>query len=319
MLGTLFHEGFTGDPRVEQLRHRPMDPDLPHVVYGQGDLFYKNGGRYRVGYTMLETSGIPEEWVRQCNAMDEVWVPSEFNRQTFMESGVTRPIEVMPLGVNPHQFHPDIDAERFSSRYTFLSVFEWGERKNPASLLRAFCRAFAPDDDVALVIKYSMPMLFDRQQFLKELNLPDKTPPITFLQSKSIAYQEMGSLYRGADCFVSTTHGEGWGMPMLEAMACGLPTIATNWSAHTMFMNEQNSYPVPVDPLIPAVVRCPYYEGFSWAQIDEDALAERMRHINLHPNEAKRKGMSASKEVREKWTWEKSAACIEARIRQWGI
>ncbi len=50
---------------------------------------------------MLEVNGLPQEWVRQANLMDEVWVPSRFNKETFQLSGVRVPIHVIPLGVDP--------------------------------------------------------------------------------------------------------------------------------------------------------------------------------------------------------------------------
>ena len=65
------------------IRRRPFETNCPQVAYGQGDVLYKNDGRYKIGFTMLETTGIPAEWVRQCNLMDEVWVPSSFNEKTF--------------------------------------------------------------------------------------------------------------------------------------------------------------------------------------------------------------------------------------------
>ena len=55
-------------------------------------------------------------------------------------------------------------------------------------------------------------------------------------------------------------------MPVIEAMACGLPVIATDWSAHRDFMNEQNAYPLPIEGLVSAKAKCPYYTGFRWAQ-----------------------------------------------------
>ena len=123
---------------AEIIRARPLDAQRPQVVYGQGDIFYRNFGAYKVGFTMLETDGIPAEWARQANLMDEVWCPSEFNVKTFRDSGVTRPIHVIPLGIDPGYFNPQIRTSRVSERYTFLSVFEWGERKAPELLMRAF-------------------------------------------------------------------------------------------------------------------------------------------------------------------------------------
>ena len=55
--------------------------------------------------------------------------------------------------------------------------------------------------------------------------------------------------YAAADVFVLPSRGEGWGRPHVEAMAMGLPVIATNWSGPTAFMTPANSYPLRVEAL----------------------------------------------------------------------
>ena len=71
---------------------------------------------------MLETTGIPDEWVRQANMMDEIWVPSSFNVSTFRESGVTVPIYTIPLGIDYNFFNPHIKSYKKHNKYTFLSA-----------------------------------------------------------------------------------------------------------------------------------------------------------------------------------------------------
>ncbi|MEO8198394.1 MAG: glycosyltransferase, partial [Thermoanaerobaculia bacterium] len=124
----------TGDYYLNVVRGR----ELPRahatsgiaVVYGQGDVFRRAIGKVRVGFTMLEVDGFPRDWVEQANEMDEIWVPSEFNRQGFLDSGLTRPIHKIPLGIDTDVFHPG--ARRLASptgEFVFLANFEWGERK----------------------------------------------------------------------------------------------------------------------------------------------------------------------------------------------
>jgi glycosyltransferase involved in cell wall biosynthesis len=300
---------------AEMIRARPLDARRPQVVYGQGDIFEKNFGAYKIGFTMLETAGIPAEWVRQANLMDEVWCPSHFNVKTFRDSGVTRPIYAIPLGIDPGYFNPQIRTTRVSERYTFLSVFEWGERKAPEMLLRAFNEEFRFDEPVVLVCKIlNADTSVDVHEQIRKLELKAGGGSIHVSLNQVVPTYQLGMVYRSADCFVLTTRGEGWGMPILEAMACGLPVIATDWSAQCDFMNAGNAYPIAVERLVPAVAKCPYYEGFQWAEPSYSDLRRLMRHVYANRGEARAKGERASREVLSRLTWDKSALKMIERL-----
>lgn len=302
--------------KINVITQRKFNNDYPQIVYGQGDVFKKNTGKYKIGFTMLETTGIPEEWVRQANLMDEVWVPSTFNVETFRNSGVKVPIYVIPLGIDPNYFNSKIRSYKKHHRYTFLSVFEWGERKAPEILLKAYSKAFTKKDNVLLICKvFNNDGSINVENEIKKMRLPEDGPEIMFLYNQRIADYQMPTLYRSADCFVLPTRGEGWGMPILEAMACGLPVIATNWSSQIDFMNEFNAYTLNIDGLIDAEAKCPYYKGFQWANPSEQHLVELLRYVYAHQDEARKKGDNASKEVLEKWTWENSALKIKERLK----
>ena len=289
------------------------------VIYAQGDVFERNSGKYRIGYTMLETDHIPEEWATAANRMDEVWVPSSFNVETFRNSGVTRPIHVVPLGVDPDYFHPGIASFPLSDSFTFLSVFEWGERKAPEILLKAFNDEFQHKENVVLVCKTSnSDPGVDVASQVKDLKLKPGGGRIVFSLNEILPAYQLGALYRMADCFVLPSRGEGWGMPILEAMACGLPVIATDWSSQCDFMNVENAYPLRVERLVPARAKCPYYQGFKWAQPSYEDLRRLMRHVYEHPAEARDKGARASLDAQANWTWSRSGTRILERLRAIG-
>jgi len=307
-------------PKIKAIRSKPKELSIPQVIYGQGNIFYKNSGSYKIGYSMLEVSGIPREWVDQANLLDEIWVPSKFNVETFKRSGVKKPIYVMPLGINTEYFNPDIKSYFNSDKYVFLSVFEWGERKAPEILLNAFNQEFTKKDEVVLLLKIlNVDPGLDIVDEIKKLNLTsDNRAKVIILLNRDIADYQMGSLYRAADCFVLPTRGEGWGMPTLEAMSSGLPVISTDWSAQTEFMEDDICYPIQVKSMIPAIAKCPYYEGFEWADPDIDHLKQLMRHVYENRDEASQKGRLAAERIASKWTWDHAAKRIKERLLEVG-
>jgi len=286
------------------------------VVYGQGDVFHRNKGRHRVGYTMLEVDGIPREWVRQANEMDEVWVPSGFNRDAFLASGLKKPVHVVPLGVDIDHFHPGIRGVRNpAGDFVFLANFEWVERKRADMLLKVFNQTFRRRDAAVLVCKIiNVNWSTNVRAQIEALALSASGGRIAFLHNREFPYHQLGALYRSADCYVSAGRGEGWDMPLMEAMACGLPTIATDWGAHTEFVHEGISYPLKIRGLLPAGARAPYDEGVRWADPDPEHLAHLLRHVFEHREEAAEKGRRAAAEMAAKWTWNHAARRIAERL-----
>lgn len=317
--GTVFpvdEPAHTDSYLVNCVRSRKFGEAPVQVVYAQADVFEKNNGKIKIGYSMLEVTGIPREWVRQANLMDEVWVPSEFNKVTFKESGVHVPIHVIPLGIDPAYFSPTMRGEKLDDTFTFLSIFEWGERKAPEILLKAFSDEFSIADPVVLVCKVNN---FDGgvnvRSEIEKLGLRTGGGRIVIAENAILKNYDLGALYASADCFVLSTRGEGWGMPILEAMACGLPVIATNWSAQTDFMNEENAFPLEVERMIPASAKCPYYDGFDWAEPSYEHLRYLMRWVFTNQLEASARGLSAASDVRSKWSWSNTASAIKGRIK----
>lgn len=299
------------------IRGRRVNPSGVHVFYGQADCFRTNYRSYKIGYTMLEVDGLPREWVRRANMMDEVWTPSSFNARVFRESGVTRPINVMPLGVNPAYFNPCITGYPVPGVFTFLSAFEWGERKAPEVLLRAFADEFRADEPAVLVCKvYNQDASVNIPRQVGRLGLREGGGRVVFSINEVVPAHQLGALYRSADCFVLPTRGEGWGLPLLEAMACGLPVIATGWGAQTDFLDDEIAYPLGVERVVPARAKCPYYEGFNWAEPSYEHLRALMRRVYENREEASLKGSRASAEVLSRWTWRHSVEKIVGRLRE---
>jgi glycosyltransferase involved in cell wall biosynthesis len=300
-------------PRIRQLQQAPVRLDVPQVVYAPGDRFHKNSGSYRIGFTMLEVDRLPAAWVEQANQMDEIWTPTAWGADVFRSSGIHRPVVVVPLGVDTSQFKPGTTRDHLPQHTVFLSVFEWSKRKGWDILLRAYRAAFRPDDPVLLLLKIDCREPATNP--LRELGdlLPEPSPPVGVLYNQTLSVAQLAELYQQSDCFVLPTHGEGWGMPVLEAMACGTPAIATHWSGPTAFLDEQNGYPLPMRSLTPTGLDKPYYQGAQWAEPDKTALVDLLRQTAANPAERQRKGAQAAQDAQQ-WSWQQAIERVYKRL-----
>ena len=270
-------------------------------------------GRRRVGRTTFETDRLPSDWIGRCNAMDEVWVPTEFNRGTFTAAGVdSSKLHVVPEGVDTEIFRPGVRPLEIPHKrgFTFLSMFDLQARKGFDLLLKAYLAEFRADEDVSLVLKVTqhsgqrvdtaaeLAYFVEREAGCK---LED-TPPIILLD-EFVPQSEMPRLYAAANAFVLPSHGEGFGRPYAEALACGLPVIATRWSGHLDFLHDENSFLIDIEGLVPACEEVEYFAGHQWAQPSVEHLRQLMRKCIQRPEEARRRAELGRAEMVAHWDW----------------
>jgi hypothetical protein len=246
--------------------------------------------------TMFECDDLPGRWVRELRAFDQVWVPSTFNAETFARAGIPHErLHVVPIGIDAPAFAPDGPQLHLPNRRrtAFLSVFDWNERKGTDVLLRAWSDAFAADDDVVLYLRTGRSTVGARgtpPDELRRLGLdPARLAPIEVLD-QPLPADAYAALFRSVDAFVLTSRGEAFCIPMLEAMASGLPVIGTGFGGSADFLDETTGFPVPAH-LVPVarslVERIPFYAGQRWAEPSIEATVTAMRSVAHDPQGAR--------------------------------
>ena len=201
------------------------------------------------------------KWVEACNKMDRVVVPSEFIKNTIQSTApLTTPISVIPESF-PESFenHSESLDLKLSTKFNFLVFGQLTatdpalDRKNTFTTVKWLYEAFRKDPDVGIILKvnHGTNSKMDKKivkkllkSFLDGINY--NGVPKIYLLHGMMKETEIAGLYKNPDikCLVSTTRGEGWGLPLLEAAACGMPVMATNWSAHTEFLNHGKWLPI---------------------------------------------------------------------------
>ena len=129
----------------------------------------------------------------------------------------------------------------------------------------------------------------------------------------------MAGLYTACDCLVHPYRGEGFGLPIAEAMACGLPVIVTGMGAALDFCDENNAYLIPAKKACLPEKRMGDLEtvDFPWyAEPDMEALATHLRHVFVHPDEARAKGQRGRERILAGFTWDHAALAAEGRLRE---
>jgi glycosyltransferase involved in cell wall biosynthesis len=242
-----------------------------------------------IGYTTYESRTLPAHWPDALQVMDEIWVPSGFNREIFQHETDGK----IPIRTLPHSIQPDLYrnqprlGQSPETPFTFLSVFEFSYRKGWDTLLRAWAQTFTQHDPVRLHLHTYHPETgFPERQaksFLRTLN-PQHAP--IHVSQAFLSDSQMKSLYASAQAFVLPSRGEGWGIPLMEAMATGLPTIGPSSTGCTDFMNPKNSWLIPgkweiIPPLAMNTWRMDstLLAGQEWFEPQVDALSQILREV----------------------------------------
>jgi GT2 family glycosyltransferase/glycosyltransferase involved in cell wall biosynthesis/Tfp pilus assembly protein PilF len=315
------------DPRyaaLAQRMNRPLADADVHVRHRwPPDLSAVPSGRYAL-MQPWEFGSVPRAWVEavRTGVVHQVWAYTRYVRDCYIDSGVdAQRVAIVPPGIDADRFRPGLtphEVVRTDGSFRFLFVGGTLYRKGIDILLRAWREAFSATDDVALVIKDMGVGTFYRDQTagqpIRELQSDPGCAEIQYL-TQDVPGSEVPRLYAAADALVHPYRGEGFGLPVAEAMACGLPVIVTRGGACDDFCPSNIGYGVASRRRPVQLGGGEDVVGQAWQlEPDLDALVTLMRAVFEGRKEAGRRGAAGSEYVRSRFTWQHSAEAALAAV-----
>jgi ADP-heptose:LPS heptosyltransferase/glycosyltransferase involved in cell wall biosynthesis len=300
---------------------------------------FEKMARVNIGITAgIEVDRVSPEWIKKINEkVDLVIVPSEHSKNTMLNVGyntpegalrVQKPLAVCAEGVDTKYYNTDPVPEgvrQFDLEADFNYLFvglgldkPLGEdRKNLGNLVKWFCERFKDDPNVGLVLKAGIvngslmdyEMLLHRIREIKKLVGCGQYPRVQVIHGR-LSDAELAGLYKHPQvkALVSLTHGEGFGLPLLEAAACGLPVVVTAWSGHLDFLQiEGRKRFVPLDFELKEIPESCVWQGVmekgsQWANPKEDDTKLKLKKLTLSYEKPREWAAELAKHVAEKFS-----------------
>jgi len=246
------------------------------------------------------------------------------------EMKLEKPIEDLFEGVDENTFKSIDDSslkyiDDIKEDFAFLHVGLWGkggygeDRKDISKTIKIFYESFAnKKKQPALILKTNGATfsIIDREECLRKINQiksmfpKDWNLPNIYLLHGSLSSEEMNKLYNHpkVKCFVTLTHGEGFGRPLLEATMVGLPVIAPAWSGQMDFLSSTDSMLLGGD--LKQVPQSQVWQDIiipesQWFNVNEQQAYKAMNYCFDNYDEVKEKALNLMKINRDKFTLDK--------------
>jgi autotransporter strand-loop-strand O-heptosyltransferase len=278
-------------------------------------IFYNKYLGPKIAYNVWESTLQPTDFFNKLLEYDEIWVPSKWQAQCTIEQGADpNKVKVVPEGVDVHTFYPEgvdlLDVYK-DDRFKFILFGRWDYRKSTKEIIQTFLNTFDKSEPVDLIVSIDnmwgeeMDGFKTTEERLEAYGLTDERIKIVHFPTREnyIKYLKTGHV------FVSCARSEGWNLPLIEAMACGTPSIYSECSAQMEFA-EGKGFPVKIVGEKPAdsndygrykMSDLPgnYYEP------DFNHLSEVMRYTYKNYKDCKKQALNDAKKIHKNFSWER--------------
>ena len=278
-----------------------------------------------IQWIVFESTRVPEVIMQTMLRADVVWVPSDWGRDTLIANGMDADrVDVVPEGVDTSRYHP-WGYRPTKSVCRFLTVGKFEQRKSQLETIEAWAQAFGQRQDIELIVKTGYFGSSDAKaqklaNWIQWLDLKNVHVIWGDLDDNALL-----NLYCSTDVFVLPSRGEGWGLPIIEAAAMGLPVVTTWYSGHTQYLEASSVVTVDFD-LEP--IDCPdfklYYPNSdknwgAWARprVHSIVLALQQAHQNLP--QLRSAALANARKIRQKFSWTASVDNAVAVLQHRGL
>jgi len=291
--------------------------------------FYDHYESPMIAYNVWESTRQMAEFFNRILQYDQFWCPTQWQRQMTIEQGYPADrVKVVPEGLDANIFKPSNNSlirKQLCSKYNipndafiFMIFGRWDTRKSTTEMVRSFVETFGNNGNVYLVISADNPFSSDgllsteerltyhglNNKFIKVLHFPPREEYIQWLQH--------------GDCLLSCSRSEGWNLPLMECIACGTPTICSDWGGHLEFA-DGISYKVNVPQELPphdVFMLGDDHDFGVWGEPDFDHLNNVMKEVHNDFANCQDHAIKMSKFVRELYTWDNAARKAESYINE---
>ena len=276
--------------------------------------FNENYEGYTIGYNVWETTEYPKDFFQKILKFDEFWVPSEWQKINLIKQGYPEhKIFVVPEGVDSETFKP-IDKIKEDKFFKFLLFGRWEYRKSTKEIIESFVKTFKETEPVKLIVSadnnFATDGLKTTEERLKKYKLKHKGIEVVHFPSR----EEYIDYLQNGNVFVSCARSEGWNLPLIEAMACGTPSIYSNWGAQLEFTKNKG---IPINTLheVPASTQDSSFVG-NYIEPDYNDLSSKMREVYEDYKVHKLRSVKESKIIIKDFSWDTIAKKVADRISE---
>src|SRR5690606_10023474 len=268
---------------------------------------YFVGAGERIGFPIFELDRFTDLEKHHLSFCDKLFVCSNWAKKICQKELPESKVKVINLGVDTETFYP---KKYRSDTYAFLTCGKWEIRKGHDKIIEAFNKVFTEKDNVELWMICDNPFLSqERKEWWINLAKNSKLANKIILIPKQNMQADIARLMNMASCGVFPAKAEGWNLELIEMMACNKPVITTNYSAHTEYCTEHNSFLLNETKLEDAYDD-PFFKGQGkWLKFTDslfDQLCEAMKDayrfgVNDNPNGLK---------TAQTYSWDRTAEQI---------
>ena len=264
--------------------------------------------RRKIAYFYWEAIPLPEGWAASLNTVDEIWAPCKLVEDCCKMAGFRGKLHRIPTPAKPLNLS-EVPTAEFSGidkeSFIFYSISQWHNRKGWTELLNAYFGEFSEDDKIALVIKTNPINPLLQNQITEDVRIiksgfeNKSTAPLVLIPG-IISEQDLLSIHKSGHCYVAPHHGEGWGMPIHDAILAGKQIIATKFGGVIEHLDDESFYPIPFSmvPVSGMEWNGVYNSNQMWAQPDIESLKSIMREAYSN-NKNIKKNMLINKNIEE--------------------
>ena len=250
-----------------------------------------------------EESVFPAKYVADINRnIDLITVMSEYVRRVLKQSGVKVPIVVVGLGADHILAGPAEPVDLDRGTFDFVHVSSCFPRKAADVLVEAFCREFRAGERVRLIIKTFPNPHNTIEEIVRDASARYPGHPPVEVWQHPLSPGQMRFVYEHAGCVVAPSRGEGFGLPVAEAMLLGSPVLATAHGGHADICVPGSFW--PIDFRIERANTHLTEQQSYWAEPSPESLRQQMRAVFTSSEGERRKRTGIAKaHVAENFTW----------------